>query len=77
MAGAALHEQRDHRPRLRLEVRRLRRQIEAALLQLGASGCAEQLLLVEQPGEREAAEAQRALGEEVAAREIAGMVVHG
>jgi hypothetical protein len=37
----------------------------------------EEFILVQEPGEREPADAERGLGEEVAAGEVAGVVVHG
>jgi predicted DNA-binding antitoxin AbrB/MazE fold protein len=77
MARAALHEHRDHRPRLRLEVRPLRRQIEPALLELRPAGSAEESVLVQEPGQGQAADAEGGPGKEVAAGEIAGVVVHG
>ena len=51
VARPALHEQRDHRPRLRLARRRLRRQVERRLLQRRLGGRGEQLVLVQQPGQ--------------------------
>ena len=76
MARSPLHEQRDHRLGPRRKVRLFRQEIEAALLELRPTLRAEDLVLVEKPGKREAADAEAALGEKMAAREIARVVVH-
>jgi hypothetical protein len=76
MARPSLHEERDHRPCPRREVRRLRRQIEATLFQLGPARRTVELVLVEEPGEGKPADAKGAPGEKMAASEIARLVVH-
>jgi hypothetical protein len=50
--------------------------IEAPLFQLGPALGAEEPVLVQKPCECKAADAQRILGEKVAASEVAGLVVH-
>src|SRR5205823_1169226 len=73
VARPALHEQRDHRPGPRLEVRLLRPEVEVRLLRVREGRVGEQPLPVEQVRQRDRAEAEGAGVQEVAARER----VHG
>src|SRR5690606_9861448 len=78
MTGPALHEERDHRPRLRFVMRRLGQKIEATRLQLRPARRREQAFLIEQPGESESADAHGAARQKMTAgtktrRRLGGM----